>query len=212
MKIKWYGHACFGLELSDGLCVVTDPFDGHVGYPLCEAYADAVTVSHAHGDHSYVDSLRGRPTVLARPCTFETGGLHIKGVKSFHDGENGGIRGDNIIFIYEADGLRVAHLGDLGHEPDAEQCAALCSTDVLMIPIGGYYTIDTCAALRVIDRVRPRVVIPMHFKTPVMDFPISDEKHFAEAMNAAYWDSTEIEITRENIGQLPKAVILKYAD
>lgn len=212
MKIKWYGHACFGLEFSGGPYVVTDPFDDHVGYPLCEAYADIVTISHGHGDHSYAASVQGRPTVLNRSGMFTFDDLLVKAVKSYHDAENGGRRGDNLIFIYESDDLKLAHLGDLGHEPDLKQYAALEGTDVLMIPIGGYYTIDTDTALKVIDHIGPRVVIPMHFKTPVMDFPISDEKRFAEALNAAYWDSTEIEITRENIGSLPAAVILKYAD
>lgn len=212
MKIKWYGHSCFGLEFSGGPCVVTDPFDEHVGYPLCEAYADVVTVSHGHGDHSYVASVQGSPTVLNRSGMFTFDDLLVKAVKSYHDAENGGRRGDNLIFIYESDGLKLAHLGDLGHEPDLKQYAALTGTDVLMIPIGGYYTIDTETALRVIDHIRPSVVIPMHFKTPVMDFPISDEKQFAEAMNAEYAGGTEIEITAENIGSMPGALILKYAD
>lgn len=211
MKIKWYGHSCFGLEFSGGLRVVTDPFDDHVGYPLCEAYADIVTISHGHSDHSYAASVQGLPTVLNRAGAFDFGDLQVKAVKSFHDAENGALRGDNLIFIYEADGLKLAHLGDLGHEPDAQQYAALEGTDVLMIPIGGYYTIDTDTALRAISRIRPRIVIPMHFKTPVMDFPISDEKQFAEARNAVYMDGTKIEIAAENIGSLPGAVILKYA-
>lgn len=212
MKIKWYGHSCFGLEFSGGPCVVADPFDGHVGYPLCEAYADIVTTSHGHGDHSYVASVQGHPTVLNRPGMFTFDDLMVKAVKSYHDADNGGRRGDNLIFIYESEGLKLAHLGDLGHEPDLKQCAALDGTDVMLIPIGGYYTIDTDTALKVIDRIRPKVVIPMHFKTPVMDFPISDETQFAKALNAVYLDGTELEITAENIGSLPAAIILKYAD
>ena len=212
MKIKWYGHSCFELRFSGGPYVVADPFDDHVGYPLCEARAYIVTTSHGHGDHSYVASVQGCPTVLNRSGMFTLDDLLVKAVKSYHDAENGGRRGDNLIFIYESDDLKLAHLGDLGHEPDLKQYAALDGTDVLMIPIGGYYTIDTDTALKVIEHIRPRVVIPMHFKTPVMDFPISDEKQFAGAMKATYWDGTEIEITRDNIDSLPAAVILKYAD
>ena len=113
---------------------------------------------------------------------------------------------------FHAFDLKIAHMGDLGHEPDLKQYAALAGTDVMMIPIGGFYTIDTETALKVIAEVKPKVVIPMHFKTEVMNFPITDEKQFAEATGAAYWDKSYIDITRDNIDSLPNAVVLKYKD
>ena len=212
MKIKWFGHACFKLSFSQGPYVVTDPFDDHVGYPLCETEADIVTTSHGHGDHNYVESINGKPTVLNRPGMFTFDDLLVRAVKSYHDAENGTRRGENLIFIYESDDLKIAHLGDLGHEPDLKQYAALDGTDVLLIPIGGYYTIDTDTALKVIEEIKPRLVIPMHFNTDVMNFPISDETQFVEATGAKYWDSTEIEVTRENIDSLPNAVVMKFRD
>ena len=102
-------------------------------------------------------------------------------------------------------------MGDLGHEPDLKQYAALEGTDVLMIPIGGYYTIDTDTAVRIIDAIKPKLVIPMHFNTAVMNFPITDEKHFVELTGAEYADSNVIEVTKENIGSLPRAIVMKYA-
>ena len=212
MQIKWYGHACFGLDFANGPRVVTDPFDDHVGYPLCTASADIVTTSHGHGDHNYVESIQGRPTVLNRTGLFIFDDLCIRGVKSFHDDANGAKRGENIIYIFESDGLKLAHLGDLGHEPNMAQYAALEGADVLMIPIGGYYTIDTDTALKIIDHVKPRIAIPMHFNTAVMNFPITDEKRFAELTSAKYWDGSAIEVTKDNIDALPSAVVLKYAD
>jgi len=212
MKIKWYGHACFKLSFSQGPYVVTDPFDDHVGYPLCKTTADIVTTSHGHGDHNYVESIEGKPTVLNRAGMFTFDDLLVRAVKSYHDEDNGAQRGENLIFIYESDDLKIAHLGDLGHEPDLKQYAALEGTDVLLIPIGGYYTIDTATALKVVENVKPRLVIPMHFNTDVMNFPISDETQFVEATGAKYWDSTEIEITRENIDALPNAVVMKFRD
>lgn len=117
-----------------------------------------------------------------------------------------------MIFLIEGDGLRIAHLGDLGCEPSAQVMQKLERLDLMLIPIGGYYTIDTDTALKVIDHVRPRVVIPMHFKTPLMDFPITDEKRFVEKTGAVYWDKRWVEVTRENINSLPRALVLKYQD
>lgn len=212
MNIKWYGHSCFKLSFAQGPYVVTDPFDDHVGYPLCDATADIVTTSHGHGDHNYVESVQGRPTVLNRSGMFTFDDLLVRAVKSYHDTENGARRGDNLIFIFESDDLKIAHLGDLGHEPDLKQYAALEGTDVLLIPIGGYYTINTGTALQVIEQVKPKLVIPMHFNTDVMNFPITDEEQFVKATGAQYWDSTSIDITRENIDSLPNAVVLKFRD
>ncbi len=212
MKIKWYGHACFKLSYSENLNVVTDPFDDHVGYPLCETEADIVTTSHGHGDHNYTESIKGKPAVLNRAGMFAFDDLTVRTVKTFHDGENGERRGKNLIFIFEAEGLKIAHLGDLGHEPDEDQYAALAGIDVMMIPIGGYYTINTGIALKIVENVKPKLVIPMHFNTEVMNFPITDEEQFAKETGAKYWDSTEIEVTYENIDSLPNAVVLKYKD
>ena len=211
MKLKWYGHSCFRMEFCGGLKVVTDPFDDSVGYELCRAQADIVTTSHGHYDHNYIASLEGDPTKLNRPGLFEFDGLRVRGMGAYHDAEGGARRGKNIIYIFEGDGLRLAHLGDLGHVPDDGMYDYLTGVDVLMIPIGGFYTIDTPAALDIIARVRPRIAIPMHFKTPVMNFPITDEREFVEKTGARYWNGSEIEITAENIGGYPGAVVLKYA-
>lgn len=212
MKIRWYGHACFRLDFANGPYVVTDPFDDHVGYPLCDASADIVTTSHGHGDHNYVESIQGRPTVLNRPGMFTFDDLVVRTVKTYHDDVNGAKRGENLVFVFESDGLRIAHMGDLGHEPDLAQYARLTDIDVLMIPIGGFYTIDTETAVKVIGQIKPRLTIPMHFNTAVMNFPITDEKHFVGLTGAEYWDSNVIEVTRENIGDLPDAVVMKYGE
>ena len=212
MKLKWHGHSCFELTLDNGMAIITDPFDDTVGYPLCRARADVVLSTHDHFDHNHFDSLAGNPVILREPGAREIGGARITGVRSFHDPKRGALRGENIIYLIEASGMRIAHLGDLGHEPNLKQYAALTNIDVLLIPIGGYYTIDTDTALKVIDHVRPRVVIPMHFKTPLMDFPITDEKRFVEKTGAVYWDKRWVEVTRENIDSLPRALVLKYQD
>lgn len=212
MKLKWYGHACFGMEFSGGPNVVADPFDESVGYPLCGAKADIVTTSHGHFDHNYTASLEGDPTKINRTGLFTFDDLLLQGVASYHDDEDGAKRGSNIIYIFESDGLRIAHLGDLGHEPNLKQYAALVNIDVLLIPIGGFYTIDTETAMKVIEEINPKITIPMHFKTDAINFPIADEKEFVEKTGAKYWDGTTLEITKDNIDSFPKAIVLKYAD
>lgn len=212
MRLKWYGHACFGMKFAGGIRAVTDPFDGSVGYALCDAEADVVTISHGHFDHNYTAAVKGDFAKIDGVGNFEFDGLALRGMASYHDGEGGARRGSNIIYIFEADGLKIAHLGDLGHLPDEEQYAALAGADVLLIPIGGFYTIDTDMAVEIIDRVSPKIAVPMHFKTEAIDFPISDERKFVEKTGAKYWDGTEIEITKENIGGYPGAIVLKYVD
>lgn len=212
MLLKWYGHACFGMNFSGGPDVVTDPFDKSVGYPLCTAKADIVTTSHNHGDHNFIASVGGEPTRLNRAGIFTFDDLVVRGYHSYHDAEKGTRRGENIVYVFESDELRIAHLGDIGHEPDLKLYAALTDIDVLLIPIGGFFTIDAETALRIVDEVRPKLVIPMHYKTPAINFPIDDEKKFAEALGAKYWESSSIELTEDNISKYPNAIIMKYAD
>lgn len=156
MKITWYGHSCFKVSF-DGGSVVFDPYaDGSVpGWTLPQLSADAVLCSHLHDDHAGA----GRVTLSGREpdCKVET-------VECFHDAEHGAKRGANTIHILTADGVRVAHLGDLGHEPDEAQLAAIGAPDVLLIPVGGFYTIDAATAAAVAEKIGARITVPMHYR------------------------------------------------
>ncbi len=197
MKLKWYGHSCFGLTLDDGAVIVTDPFDDSVGYPLCGARADVALSSHGHFDHNYFDALRGEPRIIDRAGRYELPGATITGVPTWHDDARGAKRGANLIFRIDAGGLSVAHLGDLGHLPETEeQKAALTGLDLMMIPIGGYYTIDTPAAVRIVGTFRPRAVVGMHFANRYCHFPISDEKEFLRLTGGRTLPN-EIDLTRD---------------
>ena len=166
MKLKWYGHSCFSLSYEGGPVLVTDPFDDSVGYPLCTATCDAVLISHDHYDHNYVQSLSGNPERIADTRSREMkNGVRIYGIDCFHDDAGGSKRGKNRIFVLEGEGLRIAHLGDLGHLLSAEQLKALGKIDILLIPIGGTYTITTPEAAELIDAIRPHTAIAMHFRT-----------------------------------------------
>jgi len=209
MKLKWYGHSCFGLTFANGTTLITDPFDESVGYPLCTARADAVLSSHGHFDHNYVASLTGEPKMINTPGAHEVNGVKITGTHSFHDPEQGKLRGENVIFTVEADGLRIAHLGDLGHMPNANQLAAIKDVDVLLIPIGGTFTVTTPQAVEIIAQAKPHTAIAMHYQNEYCTFPITDAKEFVQLTNAATLEN-EIEITKETLGQLPAAAVMKF--
>ena len=185
MKIKWHGHSCFEITLSDGTSLVTDPFDPTVGYPLCRAEADAALLSHGHFDHNHVDSLKGTPEVLDREGTWNIGSAQIRGVHSWHDPEKGALRGENIIFSIETDGMRIVHLGDLGHMPDTdEQRAVISGCDLLLIPIGGTYTITSAQAAELIRSCGPKAAIAMHYRNEYCRFDISTRDEFVRLTGA----------------------------
>ena len=195
MKIKWLGHSCFLMTLDNGSTLVTDPYDDKVGYPPLHVRADAALTSHGHYDHCYLAAVEGDPAVINAPGAHEACGAKITGVPSCHDDAGGAKRGENVIFVIEADGLRIAHLGDLGHFPDTDaQREALANLDVMLIPIGGFYTIDTPTAVRLIETFKPRLAIAMHFANKYCHFPVSDESEFIRLTGAQRLPN-EIEIT-----------------
>lgn len=212
MNLIWHGHSCFEMDYESGLRVLTDPFDDHVGYPLCTAEVDIVTNSHAHGDHNYLASVRGNYARINRPGRFVFEEIAITGVPAYHDDQNGAKRGRNILFIFEAEGLKIAHLGDLGHMPGGAQIEALENLDVMLVPIGGFYTIDTPTALSLIALVKPKIAVAMHFKTKSINFPVSDEAEFVRRAGAQYAHSRGIELTRGNIATYPGAIVLDYPE
>ena len=157
--------------------------------------AGAVLSSHDHFDHNHFEAVEGDPTIFNTPGVHEACGATITAVPSFHDEVRGAKRGKNLIFLIEAEGLRVAHLGDLGHQPDTDQQkAALSNLDVLLIPIGGVFTIDTPEAVKLIETFKPRCAIAMHFKNRCCHFDISDEAEFVRLTGAKRLPN-EIEIT-----------------
>ncbi|MHB8730276.1 MAG: MBL fold metallo-hydrolase [bacterium] len=186
MKITYLGHATFLIE-GDGTKVLIDPYGEKVGYPIPSVDADAVLVSHEHDDHTNVAMAKGKPPVVRgladgdwRKIVKEpVGKVSVSSVPTYHDDTQGSQRGRNTVFILETEGLRVVHLADLGHLLDDSQVKAIGHPDVVMIPVGGYYTIDAAQAKQVLDGLQPRVVIPMHYKTEVnAGWPIGDLNGF----------------------------------
>ncbi len=168
MILTWLGHSCFKLQDkigTDGVTVVTDPFGKRFGLKLPNCEADIVTVSHDHEDHNNVSALRGNPFVINCAGEYDIKNVLIEGVDSFHDADNGSERGGNLIFRLEIDDISVVHLGDLGQPLDSGQLEKLAGTDILLIPVGGKYTLDAKKAVEVIAQIEPRIIVPMHYQT-----------------------------------------------
>ena len=164
MDIVYLGHSSFKLK-GKTASIITDPFDSKfVGLKYPSTDADIVTISHNHNDHNQSQLVKGVKMVINGPGEYEISGVSIIGMPSFHDAKKGEQRGENTIYIFEIDGLRIAHLGDLGIELSDEQISQLGNIDVLMIPVGGEYTIGPKEAVKVVSGVDPYFVIPMHYK------------------------------------------------
>lgn len=172
MIITWLGHSCFKIQDktgADGVIIVTDPFDKATGLKVPSAEADIVTISHDHHDHNNVAAIKGNPYIIKTAGEYETKNVFVEGIDSAH-GSN--ISLNNIIFRIDMDDISVTHLGDLGQALDTKQLEKLEGTDILLIPVGGKYTLDAKKAIEVIGQIEPRIVIPMHYKTP--DLTIED--------------------------------------
>ena len=163
-KITYCGHSLFVIESINGTKIGFDPYNEQVKSNLPHIEADIILVSHSHFDHSNFSLFKGRPTVTDQPGKTTIAGINIEGISVYHDESKGSVRGKNIIFKVEVDGIKFAHLGDLGHIPGDEIISQLLGTNILMIPVGGIFTIDFKKAFEVIKKIKPSVAIPMHFK------------------------------------------------
>ncbi len=204
MKIKWLGHATFLITSESGTRIITDPLapakDLH--YDELNEAADIVTISHNHFDHCNVDAVSGNPEVVN--STARVKGIEFRGIASYHDDAFGQKRGNNTIFCFDIDGVKVCHLGDLGHILNDRQIAEIGKVDVLLIPVGGFFTIDARTAGKVCEQLQPGMIIPMHFKNEKCDFPISGVDEFLSGKrNINQPDSSEAEF---KAGELPAEI------
>lgn len=204
MIITWQGHSCFKIQDKsgpEGITVVTDPFDKKIGLKAPNFEADIVTVSHNHFDHNNVKSLRGKPMVIDCPGEYDFKDILVEGVDSYHDDKNGKERGDNTIFRIEIDDISVTHLGDLGQALDANQLEKLVGTDILLIPVGGKYTIDAKKAVEVISQIEPRIVIPMHYKVKGLTIDIDSVDKFIKELGLPVTREEKLKISKKDLPQ-----------
>ncbi|MFC1915252.1 MBL fold metallo-hydrolase [Chloroflexota bacterium] len=212
MKIKWLGHATFLITSDTGTRIITDPYTtgGKLAYGEIKEAADIVTVSHDHYDHNNIAAVRGNPSVVRG--TAEVKGIKIRGITTHHDRSQGRERGNNIAFCLEVDEIKVCHLGDLGHPLGDKEVTELGETDILLIPVGGFYTIDARVASQVCNQLKPRVIIPMHFKTNKCSAPIVKVDEFLKGKkDVIRLDDSEVEFKSVELPATTQIMVLKPA-
>lgn len=202
--IQWLGHACFKV-IGHGYAIILDPYEDHSvpGLGVLRSAAHQVLCSHAHHDHGYIEAVELQ--AFEGDCPW-----HIRHVDSWHDDQNGALRGTNRIHILELDNLRIVHLGDQGCLLTEEQLAMIGKPDVLLIPVGGFYTIDALTAKQIADKLEARVIIPMHYQGQDFGFDVlgSVEEFTVLYDMAACYDSDSIKIDAETEAQV--AVLVKW--
>lgn len=213
MIITWLGQSCFKIQDktgTDGITVVTDPFDKKYGLKAPNFEADIVTVSHDHEDHNNISSLRGNPFVIDSAGEYDVKGIMVEGVESYHDEKQGAERGKNIIYRIEVEDVTIVHLGDLGHVLDDKQLEKLVGVDILFVPVGGKYTIDAKKAVEVVSQIEPRIVIPMHYKIPGLKVDADGVDKFIKEMGIQPTEEDKLKISKKDLPQEEmELVILK---
>lgn len=188
MNIQYYGHSCFKIttkpagRATDDIVIFFDPFDKEIGLRPPQGQASLVLVSHNHPDHNNVSALKGEPVVIDTAGEYSVKGVNIVGMEAYHDDKEGQERGKVNIFILETEGFKICHLSDLGGDLTPKQLEEIDGVDILLVPIGGKYTIDGKKASEIVRKIEPAMVIPMHYKMPGLSFEISDEKIFCDEM------------------------------
>ena len=202
MHITWLGHSCFKLQDkvgSGGVIVVTDPYTDEIGLKMPHFEADIVTLSHDHYDHNNSKAIRGEPLIIDTAGEYETKGVFVEGVEAWHDAEEGKERGKNIIYRIEMEDISITHLGDLGHILDAKHLEKLEGTDILLIPVGGKYTINAAKAVEVISQIEPRIVIPMHYKVPGLKVDIDGLDKFVKELGIKPRAEEKLKISKKDL-------------
>ena len=217
MKIKWYGHAAFLITSDDGTKIMIDPYEpgafgGQLSYGEIKDQADIVLTSHDHADHNYTQDLPGTPQVVKGSGSKSIKGISMKGISTYHDPSKGSERGANTIFTIKINNIQLCHLGDLGHLLSDKELAEIGPVDILLIPVGGLFTIDPKEATGVAEQIKPKVLIPMHFKTVKCGFPIAPVEDFLKGKtNIKRPKVSELTIDKATLPQQMEIVVLEHA-
>ncbi len=210
MDINWLGHSCFRIKGKQAT-VITDPCPPDLGYSLGKPTANIVTVSHQHAGHSYVEGVDAGARKIVGPGEYEISGVLIIGFPTFHDAEEGAVRGKNTVYLMEIDGVVVCHLGDLGHSLKTDQVEEIDNVDVLLLPVGGVSTVNAVVAAEIIRQIEPKVVVPMHFKTPALKRELDPVDKFFKEMGAGQIEAQpRLSLTPSSLPAGMQVVLLSY--
>ncbi len=204
MIITYIGHSCFKIQDKigpEGITVVTDPFDNSIGLKMPNFEANIITVSHNHYDHNNIKALRGQPFIVDSAGEYDIHGVMIEGIESYYDNQQGKESGKNIMYRIEFDDITVVHLGDLGHILDNKQLEKLVGTDILLIPVGGKYTLDATKAVEVVSQIEPRIVIPMHYKVAGSKVDVDGVEKFIKEMGVKPTEEEKLKISKKDLPQ-----------
>ncbi len=210
MDIVWYGQACFKLK-GKFAAVVIDPFSpDFTGLKASKNIeGDLVAITHSHQDHNFSELVEGEPVVINGPGEYEVKGVSITGISTFHDSVKGEERGKNTVYNINMDGMNIVHLGDLGQSLSDEDVADIGTTDILLIPVGGVYTIDAKMASEVVSSLEPRIIIPMHYKIEGLKFNLDPLENFLKEMGVeGVTPVPKLTITKDKLPEEPQVVVL----
>ncbi len=215
MKINWYGHSAFHIVTDQETSIIIDPykpgaFNNALTYGPIKDKADVVITSHDHEDHNYTKDIPGEYALIKEAGTYEIKDLKIKTIATFHDPSEGKERGDNLVSIIKADNMVLVHLGDLGHNLNNALLKEIGKVDILLLPVGGLFTIDAAEATELMNVVKPVITIPMHYKTQKCGFPIAPPEDFINGKNnIRKLDHSDVSIDRATLPPEAEIIVLE---
>jgi len=219
MNIQYYGHSCFKITTKpagrgqEDINAFIDPFGKSIGLRPPQGQADVVLVTHNHPDHNNVEALKGNPAIIDIPGEYSVKGINIVGIGTYHDDKGGLERGSNTIYLIDTEDMKICHLGDLGTDLTEKQMEILDGVDILMIPIGGKFTINAKKAIEIIRKLEPKVVIPMHYKINGTTADIADEKEFcSEIGNCSSSRASKLNIKKKDLEEKHMEVMVMTID
>jgi len=205
LQIRWHGHSCF--EITNDMTVVTDPHDGRsIGIPTPSVAGDIILVSHDHFDHNSIKTVEKEDSKIIKDDRKRNiSNIEIRGIETFHDEARGAKRGKNIMYKFTMEGVNFCHMGDLGHELDDETAQKIGDVDILFIPVGGNFTIDDKQAWNVINKIKPKIIIPMHYRIGGLSIPIAGIDPFlSRSRYKVLKVGNEIDIEKEDLPSEPE--------
>jgi len=211
MIINWYGHSCFRLEAKD-ISVLLDPFNKEIGLRAPRIKDNLILVSHQHPDHNNVADANPEAFIIDGPGEYEKQGIYVRGIQSYHDKAEGKERGLNTIYVIKAEDINICHLGDLGQDKlTDDQIEDLGDIDILMVPVGGKYTLDAKEAAVVVGQIEPKIIIPMHYKLPDLKLDIEGPEKFLKEIGLTPEKVDKLKIAKKTLPtEETKLVIFEY--